>query len=296
MGELKVSLDGLNSKGFISTLMVLIVVTSLFSYVNLYFNTQNERNNYFNSLMNSKLSYAENDLKQSYLQSQGIDYFTLDIDENNQTVYNLETDINVSTGKSYSDDFQKFKNYFEVTYDSYNNYEANLNFSQTFTLHPYETDFSYQGENFYIHTDNYSAIEEIKVVTTAHNERTVTNTTTPTSDGSGYPLITAVIKNDDGDVLVDDSVNQDPADTNTSDDFLCNFTGRHYRIFFGDTGSPGTLQVDGSEVPGTVEQISITYQSTKEKVFISSPGKYSIEGVQDYLKTSEMVISRVRHG
>lgn len=285
-----------NSKGFISTLMVLIVVTSLFSYTNLYFNTQNKRVNYFDSQMNSKISYAEHDLKQSYLQSQGVNYFTLDRNENNQTIYNLNTHINVSTGRDYSNDFQKFKDYFENTYDSYSNYEANLNFDQSFILNPYGTNFSYQEEYFYIYTDNYSAIEEIKITTTAHNEQIVSDTETPTSDGSEHPLISIVIKNGSGDVLINDSVRQDPEDTNITDDFWCNFRGSQYRVLFGDTGTPGTLLVDGSQVPGTVEKISITYESTEEKIFINSPGNYSIEGIQNYSKTSEMVISQVKHG
>ena len=285
----------MNNRGFLFTIVTLLLFLSIFSLSSIYLYRNKELQTTVTiSGLSDKIRYIEDDVvSRVYSELLSVEFGGIDKGSTLNVSFNnafLNSSIDYSTIMS------NYESFVEGTYSDLNKFNVTLiNFGNNFTIEPYNSTFEIIGDDIYIYTMPVSPnlVQSITVIADVEGEKQG-NCEKPQDDGGSYPLITVTYNYDGGSCTESQQLNPEENNDKNGNQFYMdtkNPTGSVEVKYGLISGSNGVLAVLSSTINANITNLNIEYSLVNEKIKLKG-GIINISSViGDISKQSEIILA-----
>ena len=269
----------MNKRGFLFTIISLIVLISILVYVIAYQN----RIKKFNELDNlNTLRYYEDDIvNKAYTDLLNINL--VNISKNSNTLINFSKLGLYSGNRNQQGIMNNYRTFVIGDYSRLNNINVSFNnFAPEFFIRPYNSKFILGNINLTVFNPNYTQIQRINIDITVNETLDTDNSQKPSQDPVGIPIKVRFIRKS-GTVIYDEDRNQDATENNAP--FRLSFKTSNppiqhdfseVNVKFGNYGQNGMLIVSVNNLEGEITRFEIYYNNANSRIVIDTESNLKI--------------------
>lgn len=268
-------------KGFLFTVITIFLLSSLFSLSGYYLARRiSTQDLAVSSTLQDKMNFLETDIAASYFDISGIQINRITrqtqlVNISFNMAYTVPNTIDIAAA------ILNYKSFVEGGYAAKTNSQIVLgDFTPAFVILPFGTIFN-TSKTLYIYTPSPGPVKNIYIdarIDASENPPDSTfSTSAPTDDGAGYPLVKVIIRDANEAILLEETRQLNPSETNNAFHVQLDHTGNPpppsewVDIEFGlITGKPASLIVNRYLLETTVKEIHLGYAPTADAVYLNT--------------------------
>ena len=284
-----------NRKGVLFTIVTILLLISLFLVTKAFLERSIELDKTIVDHQNiEKLAYIEDDIvSNSYSDLLKISLSRIKRDVNfvNITFNNLGV---ISPNINHIKIMQDYRNFIVNNYSAFSNVEISFSdFTSNFTIFPYNASYRLNGSRLYLYNPNYENLVKISLQARVTEDNANKNTNdTPANSGSGKIIEVKIVDKDGDTLLGTDARILSPSAANLP--FYADFNTTstpNISVYFGQFDNRnGTLLVSTDYTIANITSITLMYNATQQKVYLSAGNLTIVNRVIAVNKTTEVVL------
>ena len=279
MEKWRLHMFNLSKKGFLFTIVSLIILMSILLFAIAY----NNRAKSFQGLDNINiLRYYEDDII-SNVYSDLLDVRLVDIIKGDNTLINFSGLGVYASNRDKQVYMDNYRNFVVGYYSSLNNINVSFgNFVPEFYVRPYNSKFSLDAEDLVVLNPNYSQIQRINIDIKVNETLDLEDDGQPPQDPGETPIRVRFLRNN-GNVIYDEERNQDPNENNNP--FRISFKTNppntihdfsEVGVKFGNYGENGMLILNTNNLEAEITRFEIFYNNADSRIVINTNSKVKI--------------------
>ncbi|MBS3158573.1 hypothetical protein J4206_04765 [Candidatus Woesearchaeota archaeon] len=284
-----------NRKGVLFTIVTILLLISLFLVTKAFLERSIELDKTIVDYQNiEKLAYIEDDIvSNSYADLLKISLSRIRRDNSfvNITFNNLGV---ISPNISHVKIMQDYRDFIVNNYSAFSNVEISFSdFTSNFTIFPYNASYRLNGSRLYLYNPNYENLVKISLQARVTEDNINKNgNNTPANSGSGKIIEVKIVDKDGETLLGTEARILSPSAANLP--FYASFNTTNtpnISIYFGQFDNrDGTLLVSTDYTTANITSITLTYNITQQKVYLSAGNLTIANKVIAVNKTNEVVL------
>jgi len=279
----------MNKKGFVFTLIALMLFSSLFVITAIYLKRNIQAQDFISKSGNAnRLKFIRENIVNDFYTIMDIDLKSIER-LNNKVFIKFENFSNISSNSPYVDNLTNYEHYIENNYSSDINNQINLtDFVPQFKIYPYNSTFLIDRNRFYLYTNDFKKVINL-TINIFLNVSNIKNIQKPTNRSSNNIPVHFQIFNKTKKVFVNETLYLNMSeegnnyfiefnDTTPYPNITIEF-GRHRQIrYFGsDILTNGTLFIESNNINAKIEKFWITMEDVDKKVVMKTKSFLFIE-------------------
>lgn len=269
----------MNKKGFLFTIISLIVLISILVFVIAY----NNRVKQLNELDTVNiLRYYEDDIV-SNVYAYSLDINLVNISNGGNTLINFSKLGLYSGNRNQQGIMDNYRTFVIGDYSKLNNINVSFdNFVPEFFIRPYNSKFTLANKNLTVLNPNYSQIQRINIDITVNETLDTDDNNKPKRDNNQIPIRVRFIRRSNGAILYDKEVEQNPTQNNelfqltfkTNPPPIHDFS--EVSVKFGNYGQNGMLIASVNNLEGEVTKFEIYYNNSNSRIILDADSNLKI--------------------
>ena len=284
----------LNKRGFLFTIISLVILISILIFAIAYQNRVKELQKLDNVNI---LRYYEDDITaNAYSDLLNIEMFN--ISRNNNVLINFSKLGKYALDRNNQEIMDNYRNFIVSNYSRLNNINASFdNFISEFYIRPFNSKFSLNTGILTILNPNYTQIQRINIDITVNETLDTDNNEKPAQDPTGIPIRVRFIRKF-GSVIYDEERNQDAMENNAP--FRLSFKTNNppiqhdfseVSINFGNYGENGMLIMNVDNLEGEITRLEIFYSNTDSRIVRDTNSSVRINNKDTTIVLAQQYIS-----
>ncbi len=263
----------LNKKGFLFTIISLVILISILIFAIAYQNRVKELQKLDNVNI---LRYYEDDITANAY-SDLLDIEVFNISRNNNVLINFSKLGKYALDRNNQEIMNNYRDFIISNYSRLNNINASFdNFVSEFYIRPFNSRFSLNTGNLNILNPNYSQIQRINIDITVNETLDTGAAEIPPVNPGKIPIHVRFIRKSNGQVLYEQEKEQDP--TGNNPEFRLPFKSNppnpvevsFVNVKFGNYGESGMLIASVSNLEGEITRFEIFYSNKDSRIALDT--------------------------